>query len=143
VSWEMAVLVAEEFNLDDKTRKLLIKNIRKLNRAERKYYFESIKPMERDIKEFLSWYYSDVDVFTREQVELQTVNSLLEKRGDPDLVDSMVMDVVGRIKVYKALREKTEREGGRLSILTNFGGVSMVVFAVVVITAVILYLSNI
>lgn len=141
MSREIAGLIAGKFNLGPDDQRLLVKNIRSLDRAERKYFFERIKPMEKEIKRFLSGYCTG-DEAVREQLEAQTVDSLLERTGDPDLVDSMVLDVLGRIRIYKRLREKSEREGIRLSALTNFGGLSMVLFAVVIITAIVLYLRN-
>lgn len=142
MSREIADLIAGQFSLGEEDRRLLVKNIRSLDRAERRYYFERIKPMENEIIKFLAGHCSG-NTPVREQIERQTVDSLLETKGDPDLVDSMVMDAVGRIRIYQSLREKSEREGIRLSALTNFGGLSMVLFAVVIITAIILYLKNI
>jgi hypothetical protein len=142
VSREITELIAGKFNLDPEDRRLLVKNIRSLDRAERRHYFGRIKPMENEIKKFLAGYCSGGEA-VREQLEIKTVDSLLERRGDPDLVDSMVMDVVGRIRIYQKLREKSEREGIRLSALTNFGGLSMVLFAVVIITAIVLYIKSI
>lgn len=138
----MVELIAGKFGLDSRARDLLGKNIRSLDRAERRYYFERIKPMEGDIKNYLAWYCRAGDGSAGERAERETVSSLLERRGDPDLVDSMVMDVIGRIKIYKKLRERSESEGVRLSALTNFGGLSMVLFAVMIITAIVLYLKN-
>ncbi|MCL6610666.1 MAG: hypothetical protein K6T66_03885 [Peptococcaceae bacterium] len=142
MSREVADLVAGKFGLEDEARRLLARNIRSLDRTERRYYFQRIKPMEKEIKKFLEGYCSGAGETVKEQVECYTLDSLLERRGDPDLVDGMVMDVVGRIKVYQKLRERSEREGIRLSALTNFGGLSMVLFAVVIITAIVLYLRN-
>lgn len=142
MSREVADLVAGELGLEDEARRLLTRNIRSLDRAERRYYFQRIKPMEKEIKKFLAGYWSGAGDTAREQVERHTLDSLLERRGDPDLVDGMVMDVVGRIKIYKKLRERSEREGIRLSALTNFGGLSMVLFAVVIITAIFLYIKS-
>ncbi len=142
MSRETADLISEKFGLDQEARRLLVKNIRSLDRAERRYYFGRIKPMEREIRKFLAGYCSAGGEPAREQLERDTVNSLLERRGDPDLADSMVMDVVGRIKIYQRLREKSESEGIRLSALTNFGGLSMVLFAVMIITAIVLYIRS-
>lgn len=142
MSHEMADLIAEKFGLEGKSRGLLEKNIRSLGRAERRFYFERLKPMEGEIKKFLDQYCSASGGQAGEKVFRDTVSSLLERSGDPDLADSMAMDVLGRLRVYKALRERAESEGVKLSALTNFGGLSMVLFAVVIITAIVLYLKN-
>ncbi|MFZ5634618.1 MAG: hypothetical protein ACOY40_17460 [Bacillota bacterium] len=142
MSREIAALIVKEFGLDNETERLLVKNIRSLNRMERRFYFQNVKPREKEFKYFLAGHYTAGSDPAKERVVRDTVNSLLERRGDPDLVDSMVMDVVGRLKIYKNLRERSESEGIKLSALTNFGGLSMVLFAVVIITAIVLYLRN-
>lgn len=142
MSREVTDLITGEFGLEAETERLLLKNIRSLDRAERRYYFQRIKPKEKEIKDFLEGRCSrGGDDFTG-SILRSTVDSMLARRGDPDLVDSMVMDVVGRIKIYKSLRERSEKEGIKLSALTNFGGLSMVLFAVVIITAIVLYIKN-
>lgn len=142
MSHEIASVLADKFDLEGDIRSLLVRNIRSLDRSERRAYFERVKAREEEFKQFLAEYYNDGGNESREKVVRATVDSLLERRGDPDLVDSMVMDVAGRIMIYKNLRERSEREGIKLSALTNFGGLSMVLFTMVIITAIILYLKN-
>ncbi|MHB8919152.1 MAG: hypothetical protein ACYC4H_14080 [Desulfocucumaceae bacterium] len=142
MSHEIASVLADKFGLEGDIRSLLVRNIRSLDRSERRAYFERIKTREEEFKQFLAEYYNGGGSESKEKVVRATVNSLLERRGDPDLVDSMVMDVAGRIMIYKNLRERSEREGIKLSALTNFGGLSMVLFTLVIITAIILYLKN-
>ncbi|KJS03832.1 MAG: hypothetical protein VR68_00495 [Peptococcaceae bacterium BRH_c4a] len=142
MSREMAEMVARELGLKGEAEKLLVRNIRSLERKERKCYFQQIKPQEDKIKELLKMYYSGGAESVRDSVVQVTVKSLLDKKGDPDLVDSLVMDVVGRIIIYKKLRENSESQGIKLNALTNFGGLSMVLFLVVFITAIVLYLKN-
>ena len=121
---------------------LLVKNMKSLNRDERKFFFQEIKPREKEIKEFIAGYCSGSGGGDREELIQKTVDSLLEKKGDPDLIDSMVMDVTGRLNIYQKLREKSESEGVKLSAMTSFGGLSMVLFTVVIVTALVLYLLN-
>lgn len=141
MSREMAALVARNLGIK-KAEDLLVKNIKSLGRVERKLYFQDIKPREKEIKEFISQYCAGSGEGGREDVIKKTVESLLEKKGDPDLVDSMVMDVLGRLNIYQSLRERSEREGVKLSAMTSFGGLSMVLFTVVIITAIVLYMIN-
>ena len=142
MSHEMASVLAEKFSLEGDIESLLVRNIRSLDRSERRTYFQRIEAREREFKQFLAEYYNGGGSQSREKVVRETVNSLLERRGDPDLVDSMVLDVAGRIMIYKNLRERSEREGIKLSALTNFGGLSMVLFTLVIVTAIILYIKN-
>ncbi|RKO67138.1 hypothetical protein D7024_09360 [Desulfofundulus salinus] len=142
MSREFAVAIGKQFRLNEQEVALLGKNIRQLSRLERRTYFEQLKPREREFKLFLKEKYALLDEGGRQKWMDTTVQSLLEKGGDPDLADSLVMDVIGRLQVYKSLRERAENEGIRLKALTNFGGLSMVLFLVVIITAVVLYLTG-
>ncbi|SHI73485.1 hypothetical protein [Desulfofundulus thermosubterraneus] len=140
MSREFAAAIGKQFRLNEQEVALLGKNIRQLSRLERRTYFEQLKPREREFKLFLKEKYALLDEGGRQKWMDTTVHSLLEKGGDPDLADSLVMDVIGRLQVYKSLRERAENEGIRLKALTNFGGLSMVLFMVVIITAIVLYL---
>ncbi|MFZ5651254.1 MAG: hypothetical protein ACOY4I_10420 [Bacillota bacterium] len=140
MSRELAEIVVKELCLDSGAGEMLQRNIRSLGRDERRYYFQRVKPLEDKIKHFIREYCQRGDG-RLESVVNYTVSSMLEKKGDPDLLDSFVMDVVGRLEVYKKLRERSEKEGVRLSAFTSFGGLSMVLFAVVIITAIVLYLK--
>lgn len=141
MSREIAALVARSLGIS-RAEDLLVKNIKSLGRVERKLFFQDIKPREKEIKEFIARYCSGSGDSGREDVIKKTVDSLLEKKGDPDLVDGMVMDVVGRLNIYQRLRERSESEGVKLSAMTSFGGLSMVLFTVVIVTAIVLYLMN-
>ncbi|MEW6424327.1 MAG: hypothetical protein AB1523_06195 [Bacillota bacterium] len=139
MSCEFAELLAGQFNLLPEEKRLLLKTTRELTRAERRIFFQTMKPREKEFKNYLR-----LKLAAEEEarwVEI-TGRSLLTKGGEPDLVDSLVMDVVGRLKVYRYLREKAEEEGIRLKPLTNFGGLTMVLFIVMIVTALILYLSS-
>jgi len=142
MSEEVALLIKKEFALDATAGKLLTKNIKTLDKMERRYFYRLIRPLEKEIRAFLSGYYHAGDADVRMNIEEATVQSLLNAGGDPDLADSMVMDAVGRIKIYRLLRERSESEGIKISALNNFGGLSMVLLLVVIITAVILYMLN-
>ncbi|MFZ5595626.1 MAG: hypothetical protein ACOY31_01280 [Bacillota bacterium] len=139
MSDRVAAILSGEFGLDSKAQELLTRNIKSLGREERRYYFQHIKPLEKSFKKYLSQHCVEEE---REATIRETVSSMLDKKGDPDLADSIVMDVVGRLTVYKLLRERAENDGIKLSAMTNFGGLSMVLFAVVIITAIVLYLKS-
>lgn len=121
---------------------MLVKTIRQLSRLERRLYFEKIKPRCREFKLFLQGEYALLNEAERGDWREITTGSLLEKGGEPDLADSLVMDVAGRLEVYRRLRERAESEGVRLKAMTSFGGLSMVLFLVVIVTATVLYLIN-
>lgn len=141
MSRELAEIVTKELCIDSDVAVMLSRNIKTLDRDERRYYFQRIKPLEERIKNFIRGY-CQREADSLEKVVNITVSSLLEKKGDPDILDSFVMDVVGRLAVYKRLRERSENEGIRLSAFTSFGGLSMVLFAVVIITAIVLYIKS-
>jgi len=69
------------------------------------------------------------------------VQSMLDRGGEPDLTDNLLMGIVGRIPVYNRMRERCEKEGIRLKALTNFGGMGTVIMLAGIITALVLYLT--
>lgn len=142
MSQEFATALREKFHLDNEEAVLLGKTIRQLSRWERRTYFQRLKPREMEFKLFLKEKYALLDEGGRQRWLKITVQNLLDRGGEPDLVDSLVMDIIGRLHVYRSLRERAEEEGIRLKALTNFGGFSMVLFLVVIITAIILYLTG-
>jgi len=135
-----AETLAEKFQLSPMEAELLLKTTRQLGRLERRVVFQKIKPRRREFKLFLQDLFALLNAEQRRQWLEITTRSLLDKGGEPDLVDAMVMDVIGRLEVYRCLRERAEQEGVRLNALTSFGGLSMVLFLVVIITAAVLYL---
>lgn len=139
MSREFTDLIAGQFSLLPEEKRLLLKTTRELNRGERRTFFQKIKPRENEFKNYLRLKLAVED--EAKWVEI-TGRSLLEKGGEPDLVDRLVMDVVGRLKVYRFLRVASEEEGIRLKPLTNFGGLTMVLFIVMLITALVLYLTG-
>ncbi len=139
MSREFAALIAGQFGLLPAEKRLLLKTTRELNKGERKIFFQKIKPREKEFKNYLRLKLAAED--EARWVEI-TGRSLLEKGGEPDLADRLVMDVVGRLKVYRYVRVKSEEEGIRLKPLTNFGGLMMVLFLVMLVTALVLYLTG-
>lgn len=140
MSEELKDILAEGGGLDRNEAALLVKNIRELSRAERRVFFSSIKTREKELKLLLREKYAALDSQEKEKWINATVESMLARKGDPDLTDSMVMDVIGRLELYNKLRERSENQGVKLSALANFGGLSMVLYMVVIVTAIILYL---
>ncbi len=126
-------------HLNEEQGAILVKNIRKLSRAERKKMFQEINPRIKELKLYLEALYQANDAQKRKHWVDVTVESMLSRGGDPDIVDGMVMDIIGRLIVYKQMREQAEERGIRLTSLVNFGGLSMVLFLVVAIAAVIAY----
>lgn len=139
MSREFAGLLADQFNLSPEERGLLEKTVRELGRKERKIYFQRIRPREGEFKRYLRLRLAVEDGAAWVKT---TGNSLLARGGEPDLADRLVMDVVGRLKVYRYLREKAEEEGVRLRPLASFGGLTMVLFLFMLIASLVLYFSG-
>lgn len=142
LSREFATVLTQRFSLSENEKNILGKNIRQFSRPERRIYFEKIRPREREFKLFLKEQYSLLDEEGRQKWINTTVQSLLDRGGDPDLADSLVMDVIGRLEVYRVLRERAEKEGIRLKAFTNFGGLSMVLILFTIVAALILYFTG-
>ncbi len=139
MSEEIKGILMEGCGLGRDEANILLKNVRQLSKNERRILFRHIKPREREFKLFLKEKFQSGDSREREKWVNATVESMLARKGDPNLLDSMVMDVVGRLELYKIMRERAEKHGVRLSAMANFGGLSMVLYIVVIVTAVILY----
>lgn len=140
MSREFAEKLYQRFNLSEDELAMLQKNIRQLNRRDRRYYFGQIKTKENDFKQYLR---EEANRLTDEEIKdwvLITSGNMLDRGGDPDLADCMVMDVLGRLKIYTALRERAETEGIKLNAMTNFGGLSMVLILLVILSGLVAYL---
>ena len=137
---EIINILKKNFDLNEEETNLMSKNVRRLTRQDRKYFFKNMKPKEKIYKEFLKNYYQSLDPEQKSNFVEITVSSLLEKGGEPDLSDSIAMGVAGRIPVYNRMRERAEHEGLRLNLSINFGGMGTVIMLVGGITAIILYL---
>ena len=143
MSQEFISILSEEYNLDPIQEDILSKNSSRLKRPERRVFFETLKPKEREFKIFLKEKYEQLNKEDRRLWLNTTVNSLLEKGGESAIIDGLLMDVIGRLEVYQNLRQRSENEGHVLKPLVNFGGLSFVLVAMVIITAFILYFFKI
>lgn len=139
MSNEIKEILVSGYDLSGSEASLLVKNIRQLSKQERRFFFQRIKPREDEIKLFLREKYRASDQEEKERWVKATVESMMARRGDPDLLDGMVMDVIGRLEIYKLLREQAESRGIKLTALANFGGLSMVLYIVVITAALVLY----
>jgi len=139
LSREIIEILERRFNFAPEELVLLDKTKRSLSRAERRLYFQSVKPRERQYKVYLTGEYGLLNAGERDRWLNLTVSNMLARGGDPDLADAMVMDLLGRLTVLHHMRKMSEEKGIRLNAMTNFGGVSMVLYLVVIITAIVLY----
>lgn len=139
MSREIIEVLNKEFEFSPEEQLLLTRTKRSLNREERKTYFQLLKPRERKLKVYLTGEYGLLDQEGRQRWLKTTVGNMLENGGEPDLADALVMDVIGRLTVFHHLRLLSEENGVRLNAMVNFGGLSMVLYLVVIITAVILF----
>ncbi len=139
MSEEIKGILMEGCQIGRDEASILVKNVRQLSKNERRILFQNLKPREKEFKLFLKEKFEAGDSCEKERWVNATVESMLARKGDPDLLDSMVMDVVGRLELYKIMRERAEKHGVRLSAMANFGGLSMVLYIVVIVTAIILY----
>jgi len=141
LSREITKILNKEFTLEPEELSLLGKTKRSLNREERRLYFQSLKPRERKFRVYLTGEYGLLNEEGRQNWLKLTVENMLAHGGEPDLADALVMDVIGRLTVFHHLRKISEEKGVRLNAMTNFGGLSMVLYLAVIITAVILYFT--
>lgn len=141
MSREITEVLNKEFELKPVELSLLAKTKRSLNREERKQYFQLLKPRERMFKVFLTGEYGLLNEEGRQKWLQLTVENMLVHGGEPDLADALVMDVIGRLTVFHHLRKLSEERYVKLNAMTNFGGLSMVLYLVVIIAAIVLYFT--
>jgi len=139
LSAELAAMLAGEFGLTRQEQAFLVRARRSLNRLERRHYFQFLRPKEKMFKSYLARQVNLLPAEERQKWLDLTLDSMLEKGGDPDLVDCLIMDIIGPLHVFHHLRRRSEERGVRLKAMTSFGGLSMVLYLVVIITAVVLY----
>lgn len=140
MSREFAEMLYQRFNLSEDEYAMLQKNISQLDRRDRRYYFGQIKTKENEFKQYLK---EKANILSDEELNSWiriTSRSMLDRGGDPDLADCMVMDILGRLRVYQNLRELAEKEGVRLKAMNNFGGLSMVLTLIVILSGLAAYL---
>jgi energy-converting hydrogenase A subunit M len=140
MSREFAEMLYQRFNLSEDEYAMLQKNISQLDRRDRRYYFGQIKTKENEFKQYLK---EKANILSDEELNNWiriTSRSMLDRGGDPDLADCMVMDILGRLRVYQNLRELAEKEGVRLKAMNNFGGLSMVLTLIVILSGLAAYL---
>ena len=130
MSTHFAEMLSRRFNLTEVEQQVLLKNIQQLNRQERRYYYDRIKPREREFKEYLQQEAKHLAAEKKKDWIRITSRNMLNKGGDPDLVDCIVMNTLGRLQVYNDLRELADTEGVKLKAMTNFGGLSMLLILV-------------
>ncbi|MBF7083300.1 hypothetical protein IT084_09965 [Desulfallas sp. Bu1-1] len=133
-------MLKDKFSLNEAEITLLTKTMRQLRRKDRRYYFKHLKPKEKAFKQYIKDYYASLDSDMQKQWVNIVAQSMLDQGGEPDLSDSIVMSVIGRLPVYNHMRQRAETEGIKLNALANFGGMGAVIMLVGAITALVLYL---
>ncbi|WP_347491031.1 hypothetical protein [Desulfoscipio sp. XC116] len=133
-------ILQNEFNLSEQDTILLQKAMRDQNRTERRYYYRFLKTRERKFIHHLQEHYQSLENDGQKKWLDTVVQSMLDKGGDPDITDALVMKIIGPLTVYNRLRVKSENDGVKLKILVNFGGLGTVIMLVGAITALVLYL---
>lgn len=141
LSREITEVLKKEFKLEPEEINLMSKTKRSLSREERRQYFQILKPKERTYKVYLTGEYGLLNEEGRQRWLTLTVENMLAHGGEPDLADALVMDVIGRLTVFHHLRKLSEEKRIKLNAMTNFGGLSMVLYLVVIITAIVLYFT--
>lgn len=139
MSHQIIEILDKRFSFKPEEKDLLNKTKRSLSREERRLYFQAIKPRERQFKVYLTGEYGLLNAGGREEWLDITVSNMLSNGGEADLADALVMDLLGRLTVFHNLRKMSEKKGVRLNAMTNFGGLSMVLYFFVIVTAIILY----
>ncbi|MCL5056752.1 MAG: hypothetical protein M1130_01885 [Actinobacteria bacterium] len=132
-------ILKREFDLNEMDINLLQKVIRNINGDDRRYYFRNLKPREKNFEKTLQSIYDSLEPDSKKRWLDTVVKSMLERGGEPDITDSIVMRIIGPVSVYNHMRLKAEKEGILLKALTGLGGMGALLVLVVAITAVLLF----
>ncbi len=132
-------LLEKNFKLTNRDKAILNQTTRELNRSDRQYFFQELKPREGEFKQYFKEVLHNSD---GQALKDMVVANLLERGGDPSIADGLLMDVLGRLEVYHQLRQQAEEKGVKLKALTNFGGMGLLIGMVGLTAAIILYLLN-
>ncbi|KAF1084688.1 hypothetical protein SPSYN_02468 [Sporotomaculum syntrophicum] len=133
-------ILQKEFDFTEEDTKLMSRTLRQQNRTDRRYYFQNIKVREKKFINSLKQHYQALGSDGQKQWLDALLQSMLDRGGEPDLSDALVMKIIGPLTVYNQLRLKSESEGVKLKLLVNFGGMGTVIMLVGAITALVLYL---
>ncbi len=133
-------ILRNEFKFSEQDEQLLQKTIRDQSRTDRRYYYQHLKAREEKFIQHLREHYQSLESDGQKQWLDIVVQSMLDRGGEPDICDALVMKIIGPLTIYNHLRVKSESEGVKLKMLVNFGGMGTVIMLVAVITALVLYL---
>jgi len=133
-------ILQNEFFFTDLDEQLLLNTIRSQSRTDRRHYYQHLKTLENKFVHHLKKHYQSLESDGQKQWLDIVVQSMLDRGGEPDISDALVMKIIGPLTVYNQLRSKSESEGVKLKMLVNFGGMGTVIMLVAGITALVLYL---
>lgn len=130
MSTRFAEMLSRQFNLKEEEMQILQQSVGELSRQDRRYYFDRLKPREREFKEYIEQAAKHLTAEERKDWIRITSKNMLAKGGDPDLADGIVMNALGRLQVYNDLRDLADAEGVKLKAINAFGGLSMLLVLV-------------
>lgn len=134
--------LAAQFEFSATEKNILAKTKREFSRAERRLYYEKINPHQRRNREFLMDLYEMGGPEERQKWYEMTIESLLEKGGEADLVDELAIEIIGRIDIYSGLRERAEKTGKPIKALAGGGGCFFVLTVGIILITLIVYFLN-
>jgi len=129
LSREIIRLLSETFSLERRDEEIMARPLRDLDRGGRRHYFTRLRPREGQFRAFLRERYASLEEGEKKAWRDLTVDSMLEKRGEPDLADRLAMAPPGRLTMYREMRRAAEERGVALRAMTSFGGVGMALYA--------------
>jgi len=123
--------------LNPDERAIISKPIRRLNRIERRAYYGQMVVKGELIKKVLNEILRDDG---EEQILDLTVDSIINKGGEINYLDQLVIDILGPIKVYKLVRERSEERGLVLKATSTTGGCMVLLISFIILIAIIIFI---
>ncbi|WP_031513772.1 hypothetical protein [Desulfofalx alkaliphila] len=143
MSRDLSLLLAKKFNLNEEQGQILVTPIRNLNRRQRKILFEELRPKQRDMRIYLEEQYYLQGEEQRQRWVDETVTSIFNNGGEPNTVDALMMEIVGRIEILHRVKKRSIKTQQPLKAMSGSGSFTFFITIVAVLTAVVLLIMNI
>lgn len=135
-------LLQENCALTDEEYALLTKNLRSVDREERRFLYGGLGGKSAKIKLFLQDAYDETSREEREKWLEVTAESIVEKQGDRDFIDKLAGQVIGSIAVYQRVQKICKEQSIVLKTSSSQGGCTVLLIVMTIVVSLGIYLVS-
>lgn len=135
-------LLIEKLDINQETFQLVTKNMRSLNRQERRLLYGELRSTLSQVEGALLEAWDNANDEERIKWLELTADSIVMKGGDRDLLDKMATQLVGKIKVYNRVQKLSNERGIVLKVAASQGGCTIILAAAILIIGLALIVLN-